>query len=51
MPQAAEFLLGEFPRMLDERHRLTLPSELAERSLQFSTSMRSASSPRSVSVA
>jgi MraZ protein len=30
MPQAPEFLLGEFPRTLDERHRVTLPSELAE---------------------
>ena len=30
MPQAPEFLLGEFPRTLDERHRLTLPGELAE---------------------
>ncbi len=30
MPQASEFLLGEYPRTLDERHRLTLPGELAE---------------------
>ncbi len=30
MPSNPEFLLGEFPRTLDERHRLTLPSELAE---------------------
>src|SRR6186713_1396921 len=30
MPQAPEFLLGEFPRTLDERHRVTLPTELAE---------------------
>src|SRR5262245_51257649 len=30
MSSASEFLLGEFPRMLDERHRLSLPVELAE---------------------
>jgi MraZ protein len=30
MQAVAEFLLGEFPRTLDERHRLTLPGELAE---------------------
>ena len=30
MPHAPEFLLGEFPRTLDERHRVTLPAELAE---------------------
>jgi MraZ protein len=30
MPQAQEFLLGEFPRALDERHRLSLPTEFAE---------------------
>jgi hypothetical protein len=28
MPQVPELLLGEFPRMLDERYRLTLPGEL-----------------------
>jgi MraZ protein len=30
MPQAHEFLLGEFPRTLDERYRLSLPWEFAE---------------------
>lgn len=30
MPKAPEFLLGEYPRTLDERYRLTLPGELAE---------------------
>ncbi len=25
-----EFILGEFPRTLDERHRLSIPAELAE---------------------
>ena len=30
MPEAQEFILGEFPRSLDERYRLSLPSELAE---------------------
>ena len=30
MPKAQELLLGEFPRTLDERYRLTLPGELAE---------------------
>ena len=30
MSNTSEFLLGEFPRTLDERHRLTLPGELAE---------------------
>jgi MraZ protein len=30
MSGATDFLLGEFPRTLDERHRLTLPGELAE---------------------
>ena len=29
MPQVPELLLGEFPRTLDERYRLTLPGELA----------------------
>ena len=30
MPASQEFILGEFPRTLDERHRLSLPVELAE---------------------
>lgn len=30
MPAVQEFLLGEFPRALDERHRLSLPGEFAE---------------------
>jgi MraZ protein len=30
MPAQQEFILGEFPRTLDERHRLSLPVELAE---------------------
>jgi MraZ protein len=30
MSTAQEFILGEFPRTLDERHRLSLPAELAE---------------------
>jgi MraZ protein len=30
MPPAAEFILGEFPRALDERHRLSIPTEFAE---------------------
>ena len=30
MPPAAEFLLGEFPRALDERFRLSIPGEFAE---------------------
>lgn len=29
MPPAQEFLLGEFPRALDERYRLSIPGELA----------------------
>ncbi len=28
MPQTQEFILGEFPRSLDERHRLSIPTEL-----------------------
>lgn len=28
MPQATEFILGEFPRTLDERFRVALPAEL-----------------------
>jgi MraZ protein len=30
MPPAPDFLLGEFPRTIDERYRLTLPVEVAE---------------------
>jgi len=30
MPAAQEFILGEFPRTLDERHRLSIPPELLE---------------------
>jgi MraZ protein len=30
MPSTSEFILGEFPRTLDERHRLSVPTELAE---------------------
>lgn len=30
MPAPQEFILGEFPRTLDERHRLSIPSELAD---------------------
>jgi MraZ protein len=30
MAQAREFILGEFPRTLDERYRLSLPTELLE---------------------
>ena len=30
MPGSQEFILGEFPRTLDERHRLSIPAELAE---------------------
>lgn len=29
MPTAGEFLLGEFPRTLDERYRVAIPGELA----------------------
>jgi MraZ protein len=29
MPEAQEFILGEFPRSLDERYRLSIPLELA----------------------
>ena len=30
MAHASDFLLGEYPRTLDERYRLTLPSELTQ---------------------
>jgi MraZ protein len=30
MPVPQEFILGEFPRTLDERHRLSLPAELID---------------------
>ena len=30
MPEPQEFILGEFPRTLDDRHRLSIPSELAD---------------------
>jgi MraZ protein len=30
MPGTQEFLLGEFPRTLDERYRLSIPSELGD---------------------
>ena len=30
MPPSEEFILGEFPRTLDERHRLSIPSEFVE---------------------
>lgn len=30
MPAPQEFILGEFPRTLDDRHRLSIPSELAD---------------------
>jgi MraZ protein len=30
MPASQEFILGEFPRTLDERHRLSIPAELAD---------------------
>lgn len=30
MAEPLEFILGEFPRTLDERHRLSIPAELAE---------------------
>ena len=30
MPPAPELLIGEFPRALDERHRLSLPPELLD---------------------
>lgn len=30
MPVPQEFILGEFPRTLDDRHRLSIPSELAD---------------------
>ena len=30
MPQSQEFILGEFPRSLDERHRLSIPAELVD---------------------
>jgi MraZ protein len=30
MPEPQEFILGEFPRSIDERFRLSLPAELAE---------------------
>jgi MraZ protein len=30
MPAAPELLIGEFPRTLDERHRLSLPPELLD---------------------
>lgn len=30
MSEAQEFILGEFPRTLDERHRLSIPLELAD---------------------
>jgi len=30
MPAPQEFILGEFPRTLDERHRLSIPNELVD---------------------
>ena len=30
MPQPDEFILGEFRRSIDERHRVSIPTELAE---------------------
>jgi MraZ protein len=30
MPASDEFILGEFPRSLDDRYRLSIPAELAE---------------------
>ena len=30
MPARQEFILGEFPRTLDERYRLSIPAELAD---------------------
>jgi MraZ protein len=30
MAELLEFILGEFPRTLDERHRLSIPSELVD---------------------
>ncbi len=30
MPAPQDFILGEFPRALDERHRLSIPAELAD---------------------
>jgi MraZ protein len=30
MPAPQDFILGEFPRTLDERHRLSIPTELVE---------------------
>ena len=30
MPSQQQFILGEFQRTLDERYRLSLPSELAD---------------------
>ena len=30
MAEAQEFILGEFPRTLDDRHRLSIPLELAD---------------------
>lgn len=30
MSESQEFILGEFPRTLDERHRLSIPPELAD---------------------
>ena len=30
MPQTAEFLLGEYPRSLDDRYRISLPSEMQD---------------------
>ena len=30
MSEAQEFILGEFPRTLDERHRLSIPMDLAD---------------------
>src|SRR5262245_47389103 len=34
MPDQQEFILGEFPRTLDERHRLSIPAELVEPLMQ-----------------
>ncbi len=30
MPASQDFILGEFPRTLDERHRLSIPAELVD---------------------
>ena len=37
MPNAQEFLLGEFQRTLDDRYRLSIPNELGDALVAEST--------------